>query len=88
MDDIAKKDIQKLISSHRKTHAPGSTNRILILVRYIFNLAIKWETPRITNNPTVGIPLMEENNMKERYLSGSETKKLLYAIKRSENKME
>ena len=41
----------------------------------------------ITKNPTNNIPLLEENNKKERFLSKEEAEKLLGAIKKSPNKM-
>lgn len=66
---------------------PGSVNRVLILLRYIYNCAIRWETPGITKNPTHGIPLLEENNKIERYLTQDEAQTLFEAVKQSDNKM-
>ncbi|MBT3987287.1 MAG: tyrosine-type recombinase/integrase, partial [Gammaproteobacteria bacterium] len=68
-------------------YKPGSVNRVTILLRYIYNCAIRWETTGITKNPTNNIPLLEENNKKERFLSKEEAEKLLSAIQRSPNKM-
>ena len=87
MDELSKKDVIQFISKHSETHKPGSVNRVIILIRYIFNLAIKWETTGIAKNPTAGIPLLEENNKKERYLTGDEANKLIVALQKSENKM-
>ena len=87
MDELSKKDVIQFISEHSETHKPGSVNRVIILIRYIFNLAIKWETTGIAKNPTAGIPLLEENNKKERYLTGDEANKLIVALQKSENKM-
>ena len=87
MDDISKKDIIQFISQHAKTHKPGSVNRVIILLRYIFNLSIRWETPGITKNPTADIPLLEENNKKERFLTADEAKALVEKLKESDNKM-
>ena len=87
MDDISKKDIIQFISQHAKTHKPGSVNRVIILLRYIFNLSIQWETIGVTKNPTAGIPLLEENNKNERYLSAQEANVLIGALKSSENPM-
>ena len=66
LDQITKADLISLIGQHRTTHAPGSCNRLLILLRYLFSCAIKWETPGITKNPTAGIPLMKEDNQKDK----------------------
>lgn len=87
MDEITKQDIIKFITEHRTTHAPGSVNRVIILLRYMFNLAIKWEATGLTKNPTSGIPLLEENNKSERYLTASEAQLLLMAVKKSCNPM-
>ena len=56
-------------------------------MRYIFNLALKWETPGISKNPTAGIPLFEENNKRERYLSQEEAQRLYGTLQTSESKM-
>jgi integrase len=87
MDDITKADVIEFIGKHRETHKPGSVNRVLILIRYIYNCAIRWETTGITKNPTQGIPQFEENNKLERYLSQDEAQTLFDAVKQSENPM-
>jgi integrase len=56
-------------------------------VRYAFNLALRWEVPGVKANPCKGVPLMEENNKKERYLSGEEAQRLYEAVCRSDNAM-
>lgn len=87
LDQITKADLITLFAAHRKTHAPGSCNRLLILLRYMFNLALKWETPGVTKNPTVGFPLMVEDNKLERFLSTAETQELYVHLKQSINPM-
>jgi hypothetical protein len=70
MDEITRQDIVKMHADRKASGAaPGSANRLLIMMRYIFNLTLKWEVPGIKANPCKGIPLMEENNKMERYLS-------------------
>jgi integrase len=75
------------VSRHLETHKPGSVNRVIILLRYIFNCAIRWETPGVTKNPTAGIALLEENNKKERFLTATEANALIGALKQSDNQM-
>lgn len=87
MDEITKRDIINFIAKHRVDRAESSVNRVIILMRYIFNLAIRWNTQGVKSNPTVGIPLLEENNKKERYLSESEAQALFQAVQQSESKM-
>jgi integrase len=85
MDAITRRHLVDLFSEHRGTHKPGSTNRIIILCRYIFNCAIRWETDGVTRNPTAGIPLYQENNKRERYLTEAEAQALFDALQESDN---
>ncbi len=87
MDEVSKKDVIQFISRHSLTYKPGSVNRVIILLRYIFNLSIRWEIPGITKNPTAGIPLLEENNKKERFLTAAEASALVEKLNDSDNKM-
>lgn len=87
LDQINKADVIALMAKHRKTHAPGSCNRLLILLRYLFSLPKKWDMPGVPNNPTAGIPLMKEDNVKERYLSTEEAQRLYEVLTRSDNQM-
>jgi len=87
LDEIKKAD---LIAHHQARLAsgakPGTANKDLILMSYIFNLALKWELQGIKVNPAKGIPLFEENNKRERYLTTQETAQLYQALLESPNK--
>jgi integrase len=87
LDQISKADVIALMAKHRTTHAPGSCNRLLILLRYVFSCALKWEIPGVKTNPTAGIPLMKEDNVKERFLSTEEAQRLYGVLTRSDNVM-
>jgi integrase len=88
MDEITRQDIVKMHADRKASGAAaGSANRLLIIMRYIFNLALKWEVPGIKANPCKGVPLMEENNKMERYLSVEEAQRLYEAVCKSENTM-
>lgn len=88
MDEITRQDIVKMHGDRKASGAAaGSANRLLIMMRYIFNLALKWEVPGIKINPCKGVPLMEENNKMERYLSVEEAQRLYEAVCKSENTM-
>lgn len=87
LDEITKADLITLLSKHQTTHAPGSCNRLLILLRYMFNLALKWETPGIAKNPTAGYPLLKEDNHMSRYLTTEEAQRLYGCLLKSENPM-
>ena len=85
LDEVTRRHLVDLFSHHRSTHAPGSTNRVIILCRYIFNCAIRWEVPGTAKNPTTGIDLFPENNQRERYLSEEEAKRLFTSLEKSDS---
>jgi len=88
LDEISRIDIVRMHSDRRASGAaPGSANRLLIMMRYIFNLALRWEVPGIKGNPTKNVPLMAEDNKKERYLNEDEARRLYEAVCESENAM-
>lgn len=64
--------------------ASGMANRVLVLLKYIFNLAIKWEVPDVKVNPAVDVKLYEAT-ARERYLSIEETQRLLEQLEKSKN---
>ena len=88
MDEITRQDIVKMHADRKASGAAaGSANRLLIMMRYIYNLTLRWEVPGIKSNPCKGIPLLEENNKLERYLSVEEAQRLYEAVCKSENTM-
>lgn len=88
LNEITRADIIELHHGRRASGAaPGSANRLLILLRYMFNLAIDWEIPGVQSNPTSKISLFEENNQRERYLNAEEARRLYEAIEQSDSIM-
>lgn len=84
---LTKADLIAFIGARRESHMPGTINRVLILMRYVYNLAIKWETPGVVKNPVSGTPLLEENNQRERFLTSEEVDRLVYCVRHSRNEM-
>lgn len=69
-------------------YAPGSINRALILLRFAFNLAIKWGTPGVTKNPAKDVLLLPDPlGQRERFLTQVETERLFAAVQKSPNAM-
>lgn len=89
LDEITKKDIIDFHHGLRaKGYKPGTCNRSLILLRYAFNLAIRWEIPGVTANPTKDTPLFDDfAGQRDRFLSQEETHRLFDAVKQSDNPM-
>ncbi|WP_108462319.1 site-specific integrase [Devosia naphthalenivorans] len=65
--------------------AAGTANRILVLVRYVFNLAIKWGVEGMTQNPSKGVDLFKLNNERQTFLSHEELGRLMKALQQSAN---
>jgi len=89
MDEITKKDI---IDFHHglkaKGYKPGTANRSLVILRYAFNLALRWEIPGIKANPSKDVALFDDFEGKhDRFLNQEETHKLFDSVKRSSNRM-
>lgn len=65
--------------------APATANRMVKLLRYMFNLAIKWQAAGVQSNPAKGVPMLVENNEIGRYLSTEEISRLYEAVTKSSN---
>ena len=86
LDQVTKEDVIKMLHTRRADGAAkGSANRLVILIRYMFNMAIKWDVPAITKNPASGIQLFDDPPMKERFLSIEEAQRLYACVQDSEN---
>ena len=86
LDEIKQQAVIELHHGMRASgKAPATANRIVILLRYMYNLAKKWSIPGSESNPTIGVQLFETNNARERYLSTEETQRLVQVLQDSEN---
>jgi len=87
MDQIASQAIGDLLQRMRDDgYAPGTVNRVLILLRYVFNLAHRWGVPGVGQNPTAGIKTAPDV-CRERFLTAEEVQQLLAALKADENQV-
>ena len=55
-------------------YAAGTSNRVLVLLRYIFNLARKWNVPGVGANPAAGLSTASEVH-RQRFLTAEETRR-------------
>lgn len=67
-------------------YALGTCNRALVMLRYGFELALKWEIEGVNSNPLKEIKNLVFDNKIERYLSPDQTEELINSIQESENK--
>lgn len=87
MDEIKRQHMVNLFSQHRAEHKAATTNRVIILTRFIFNSALRWEVPGLEKNPTRGIPMYPEDNKLERFLTVEEAQRLFQALEESDSEM-
>ena len=85
LDQISSQHIADLICQMKDSkYASGTTNRVLILLRFIFNLAKRWGVPGSINNPTTGLKT-ETDTYSERFLTMEEAQRLLIALENDQN---
>ena len=68
-------------------YAPGTCNRALVLLRYGFELAIRWHTQGVKLNPVKEIKNLRDDNKIERFLSPKQAERLMVAVRQSESEM-
>lgn len=87
LDEIKTSHIIELMNDKRAKYAAGTVNRMLVLVRYIYNLADRWGVHTGGVNPTKAVSLLEDLGARERFLTSDEAEKLLECLKQSDNQM-
>jgi integrase len=85
LDEVSQQAVVDLRQSMKTTgYSLGMANKVVVLLKHFFNLAIKWEIPGVKANPALGIRLYEEIG-RERFLTPGETERLLAELNRSRN---
>jgi integrase len=87
MDLVTSQAVGDLLQRMRDNgYASGTVNRVLILLRYVFNLAKRWGIPDIDQNPTTGLKTAPDV-CRERFLTAGEVQRLLSALRNDENQV-
>jgi len=85
LDEIKTEVISDLINRMREDgYASGTMNRVIVILRYIYNLARKWKVPGVGDNPAAGLsagPDVQRN----RFLTEEEAEALVRSIHVDEN---
>ena len=68
-----------------KGYAAGTCNRALILLKFVYNCAIRWDILAPTGNPCVGVDAFEDHGARERYLSQQEVGQLFDELDTNRN---
>ena len=86
LDEISERAISDLLQDMRaRGYAKGTCNRVLVLVKYMFKLAKKWNLAGSQADPTENIKVVDPQNARERFLTAEETQRLRQAIENSPN---
>jgi len=86
LDEISERAISDLLQDMRaRGYAKGSCNRVLVLLKYMFKLAKKWNLAGSQVDPTENIKVVDPQNARERFLTAEETQRLRQAIEDSPN---
>ena len=86
--DITPGDMARVIHGMQlKKYAAGTCNRVLVLMRYAYALALKWHEAGITYNPAKDLPNLNQDNKLERFLSTEEATQLMSCVRLSDNSM-
>jgi integrase len=86
LDQISDESVADLLRRLRDAeYASGTTNRVLILVRFIYNLGRKWGVPGCGKNPATGLKTVPDV-CRERFLTNQEAQRLLSALDADENR--
>ena len=70
-----------------QAYAIGTCNRALVLLRFGFELALRWKIPGVSSNPVKEIKNIKDENKIERYLTEPQTIALVQAVRQSESEM-
>lgn len=86
LDEIKTDIVADLINRMREDgYASGTMNRVIVILRYIYNLARKWKVPGVGDNPAAGLtagPDVQRN----RFLTEQEAEALVRSIHADENR--
>ena len=85
LDEIKTEAIAALINVMRDDgYAVGTLNRVIVILRYMYNLARKWKVPGGQENPAAGLSAGPDVQ-RSRFLSEEEAEALVRAIHADEN---
>jgi integrase len=85
LDEITTERIIAIVTTMRgDDYASGTIARVIVILRFVFNLARKWNVLRGNENPAAGIPVPPDVE-RNRFLAHDETARLVASIEADEN---
>lgn len=86
MNRITRSDVVAMHhAAKEKGYAAGTCNRMLVLMKFIYNCAIRWDILAPKGNPCVGVEPFEDNGARERYLTQVEVGRLFDELETNAN---
>jgi integrase len=87
LDEITTERIIDVITTMRgDDYAPGTVARVIVILRFLFNLARKWNVLKGNENPAAGIPVPPDVQ-RNRFLDKSEIERLVETLAQDENQV-
>ncbi len=79
-------DAARVVESMRsRGYAVGTVNRVLVLLRHAFALALRWRIEGVAQNPLKELKNLKGEGRLERYLTPEQSARLLVAVRRCPN---
>jgi len=83
---LTTKELAHVIEAMRKkTYAAATSNRLLVILRYGYTLALRWNLEGVTHNPAKELRSLKVDNKIERFLTAGDAERLMAAVRKSEN---
>jgi integrase len=87
LDEVTTDAISQLAAAmRREDYAPGTVGRVIVILRFAFNLARKWKALKAQENPALGLPVPPDVQ-RNRFLNEAEITRLTEALSTDENQV-
>lgn len=87
LDEVTAQSITGIVAAMRSSdYAPGTVARVVVILRYLFNLARRWNVLIGHENPAAGIPVPPDVH-RNRFLTEDEMARLVSALGTDENQV-
>ena len=87
LDEITTAHLSEIVNKLReKSYAAGTINRVLVILRYLFNLARKWKVVADLDNPASGLSAGPDVQ-RTRFLNADEIKSVMGSLAIDENRV-
>ena len=87
LDEITTEHIVELVTRMQADkYAPGTIGRVIVILRYLFNLARKWNVLGVDGNPAASMPVPPDVQ-RNRFLNKDEIKRLVDVLVADENQV-